>query len=106
MATKEGEGAGLRPRVPSPKPFEEAHMSSLLDEGRLEPARLRHRGARQGAGRHKGVVQGIDQERGPANTRKELRAARAIPVILLVGETVKGRRDEAIVLGEGLRPEG
>src|SRR6266545_2825794 len=106
MATEEGEGAGLRPRVPPPKPFEEAHMSALLDEGCLEPARLRHRVAGQGGARHEGIVQGVDQERGPANAGKELRAARAIPVVLLVGEAMKGRRDEAIVLGEGLRLEG
>src|SRR6476660_5627215 len=106
MAAKEGEGAGLGPRAPPREALEEARMAALLDEGGLEPARLRHRGARQGGARHEGVVQGIDEESGPANPREELGAARSIPVVPLVGEAVQGRGDETIVLGEGLRLEG
>src|SRR5215468_7092862 len=106
MATKEGQRAILRPGVPAPEALEEAHMTSLLDEIGLEPARGGHRGARQGRGGYEGIVQRVDEQRGAADARQELRAARARPVIPLIGKAVERRGDEAIVLGERLGPAG
>src|SRR5215471_1870332 len=106
MATKEGQRAILRPGVPAPEALEEAHMTSLLDEIGLEPARGGHRGARQGRGGYEGIVQRVDEQRGAADARQELRAARARPVIPLIGKAVERRGDEAIVLGERLGPVG
>src|SRR4030088_279992 len=105
MAAEEREGAGFGPGAPAPEGFQKARMSSLLDEGSLEPLRLGDGGARQSGGGHEGVVEGIDQERRSPDLWQELGAARSSPVVVLAGEAIERGRHQAIVLGEGLRLE-
>src|SRR5262249_53148433 len=103
MAAKEGEGGRFGPRVPAGEALEEARVPALRHEGGLERARLGNGRPRESRSRHEGIVERVDEEGGPADARKELSAAGARPVVLLVGEAVKRGRDEAIVLGERLR---
>src|SRR5262245_26984924 len=106
MAMKEGEGAALRPRAAPPRTLEEAGVPALVDEGRLDPRRLRDLRQGQGGRRDERIVAGVDEEHRPADLRQIAGAARALPVIALVGEAEDGRRHRAVVLGEGAGAEG
>src|SRR5262250_3772557 len=106
MAVKEAEGTRLGPGMPAREALEKTRVASLLDEVRLEPGGGGHRRARQGGGRHEGIVQRVDEEGRTADARQELGAARTRPVVALVGEAVERRGNEAIVLRERPRPAG
>src|SRR6266540_3490145 len=98
MAREKGEGAALGPRAPTGRAFEEARMASLADEVGLDESRFRIRVAGQRGGRHEGIVDGVDEQGGPAYLGQVRAQARARPVVSLVLEAVKGRRHQPVVL--------
>src|SRR5712692_2106286 len=105
MALEKGEGASLRPRAPTGGAFQETRMASLADEVGLDESRFRGGVAGQRGGGHEGIVDGVDEQGGPAYLRQVGARARARPVVPLVLEAVKGRRHQPVVLGKGPRTE-